>query len=416
LALAFATASSGQQATGTASSDQGSLDELIVTATRKSEPLNRVPISISAYSQETMDAQGVRDITDLSRLTPGLSLTPLGSEDIAGNNTTISIRGIASNIGTATTGIYIDDTPIQVRALGNETSNVYPKVFDLERVEVLKGPQGTLFGAGAEGGTVRFISAQPSLDTTSGYTRAELAYTEDGAPSYEAGSAFGAPIIDNKLAFRVSAWFRQDGGYIDRVDEQTGALQQSNANSQDSYVVKGAMKWEIAPAFDATFSVYRQRIDTANPSIFFANLSDPGDGVFRSGRVIPTTENDVFTLPSLNLQYDADFLSVISTTSYFSRNVDRQVDYSNFVGAVVLEGPFSYGPGQYSAAYINDDQRNFTQEIRVQSRGDGPWSWVVGGFFSRAKQQTYQFKDSSSLPERESRRWTRTTIARRAAL
>ena len=130
----------------------------------------------------------------------------------------ISIRGIDSTAGTATTGIYVDDTPIQTRHLKFGTVNPYPALFDLDRVEVLRGPQGTLFGAGSEGGTIRFITPEPSLTTYSGYARAEFGQIDGGGQSYEAGAAFGGPIIDGVLGFRVSASFREDGGWVDRVN------------------------------------------------------------------------------------------------------------------------------------------------------------------------------------------------------
>jgi outer membrane receptor protein involved in Fe transport len=148
------------------------LEEIVVTAQKRSEKLSKVPISITALGRSQMDKQGVRSIQDIARLVPGLSLQ---TSDVLGD-TNISIRGIVSDTGAQTTGIYIDDTAIQAR---QEVvfSDAFPKVFDLDRVEVLRGPQGTLFGAGSEGGTVRFITPAPSLDTYSGYFRSELAFT-----------------------------------------------------------------------------------------------------------------------------------------------------------------------------------------------------------------------------------------------
>jgi len=119
--------------------------EITVTATRREESLSKVPISISAFSQETMDQKGVKDITDLVRFTPGVSIDQTGTN-------AISIRGISSSGGAGTTGIYIDDTPIQMRSVGFNPDDTLPKTFDLDRVEVLRGPQGTLFGSGSEGG------------------------------------------------------------------------------------------------------------------------------------------------------------------------------------------------------------------------------------------------------------------------
>ena len=128
----------------------GALGEIVVTATRREESISKVPISITALSQEALDDKGVHEITDLVRFTPGVSI------DSTGTNA-ISIRGISSSGGAGTTGIYIDDTPIQMRAVGFNPDETLPKTFDLDRVEVLRGPQGTLFGAGSEGGTVRYI-------------------------------------------------------------------------------------------------------------------------------------------------------------------------------------------------------------------------------------------------------------------
>src|SRR5665213_569036 len=194
-ALAQAAGPGGTQA----SADATSVGEVIVTATRREEALSKVPESISAFTAAKMDIQGIKSFADVAKFTPGVTFD-VDSHDIA-------IRGISSTAGSGTTGIYIDDTPVQVRNLGLNDNNTLPAVFDLNRVEVLRGPQGTLFGAGSEGGTVRYITNQPSLTQTSSYSREEVSYTEGGAPSYEAGVAFGTPIIDGTLGVRASVWY-----------------------------------------------------------------------------------------------------------------------------------------------------------------------------------------------------------------
>jgi outer membrane receptor protein involved in Fe transport len=168
------------------------LEEIVVTSQRREEKISDVPLSISAFGQERLDAQGVRSIDEIARLTPGITFSRTDQRNGAASN--ISIRGISSSAGTSTTGIYIDDTPIQVRTLGYASFNTFPQVFDIERVEILRGPQGTLFGAGSEGGTVRFITPEPNLTRSSSYVRSEIGYTEGGGESYEAGGAFGGPI------------------------------------------------------------------------------------------------------------------------------------------------------------------------------------------------------------------------------
>ncbi len=118
----------------------------MVTATRRAEQLSKVPASISAFTSARIDRLNAKSIADLVAYTPGVTFDSESKD--------ISIRGVNSSAGDATTGIYIDDTPIQLRSLGFGSDNTLPSVFDLERVEVLRGPQGTLFGAGSEGGTV----------------------------------------------------------------------------------------------------------------------------------------------------------------------------------------------------------------------------------------------------------------------
>src|SRR5882724_6272130 len=190
---AVAPAVSSAQAAAGDSGPAGGLEEVTVTATRHEESASKVPISISAFTQEGLDARGIRDFNDVARFTPGVMID-------SSRTNAISIRGISSSGGAGTTGIYIDDTPIQMRALGFNPDETLPKAFDLERIEVLRGPQGTLFGAGSEGGTVRYILPQPSLTKESLYARTELSYTQGGEASYEAGVAGGMPVIDDKLA------------------------------------------------------------------------------------------------------------------------------------------------------------------------------------------------------------------------
>src|SRR5208283_2063940 len=163
----------------TAPAAAGALEEIVVTATRREESISKVPISITAFSQESLDQRGILDLTELVRFTPGVSIDTTGTNQI-------SIRGISSAAGAGTTGIYIDDTPIQMRELGFNPDETLPKTFDLDRVEVLRGPQGTLFGSGSEGGTIRYIMTQPSVSKESTYIRSEASYTQYGQPSGEA--------------------------------------------------------------------------------------------------------------------------------------------------------------------------------------------------------------------------------------
>ena len=217
-------------AAGEATSSTG-LAEITVTATRREESLSKVPISVTALTQESLDDRGIKDFSEVARFTPGVNFDNSGTNNI-------SIRGISGTGGAGTTGIYLDDTPIQMRALAFNPDEALPKSFDIDRVEVLRGPQGTLFGAGSEGGTVRYITTQPSLTRTSIYSRAEVAETQYGEPSYEAGAAIGGPLVSGTLGGRVSVSYRRDGGWIDRINPVSLQTEQTNANYSDTFLIR----------------------------------------------------------------------------------------------------------------------------------------------------------------------------------
>ena len=221
--------------------ERGGLQEITVTATRREESLSKVPISVTALTQEEMDNRGIKDFQDIVRYTPGVNI------DNSGTNA-ISIRGISSSGGAGTTGIYIDDTPIQMRSLGFSPDDTLPKTFDLQRVEVLRGPQGTLFGAGAEGGAVRYILTPASTTTPDTYVRSEMSYTQYGQPNGEIGIARGQPVADGVFGVRASIWYRYDGGWIDRVDPGTypPTTVAVNHNVNYSNSIMGAARGDLA--------------------------------------------------------------------------------------------------------------------------------------------------------------------------
>ena len=378
-------------ATPASTSTEPALQEVVVTANRREEQLGRVPVSVAAFTKAQMDAQGVRRVDDIAVLTPGLTfIHEGGGNGASGQITQIAIRGIESVVGAGTTGVYIDDTPIQTRALGTSSENAYPEVFDLDRVEVLRGPQGTLFGAGAEGGVVRFISTAPSLTDYSGYARGELSDTDSGAPSYEFGIADGGPIIANQLGFRASGWFREDGGWIDRVDPTTLQTLGRNSNSQDSGSLRLAMTWTPTDKFRLDPSVFYQNLQYHDTSLYWDSLSDPAAEDFKNGRPLRQPWRDVFVLPALAAEYDLGFASLINNTSFFNRRSTGVKDSTNAILAEIGLSPYPSMPGESAPTYLEDTQNVFTEELRLRSNGEQRLSWTVGFFFSHAKQFVYE--------------------------
>jgi iron complex outermembrane recepter protein len=382
------------------------LEEITVTATRREESISRVPISITALSQEMLDQKGIKDFADVARYTPGVAFD-------AGQTNQISIRGISSSGGSGTTGIYIDDVPIQVRSLGFNSDDALVKLFDLDRVEVLRGPQGTLFGAGSEGGTVRYITTAPSLTKSSINAKVETSYTQGGSPNYEAGVAGGMPVIDGVFGVRFSAWFRHDGGWIDRVDPTTLDVVDKNANYAGTSALRLAGLWKPNDAISISPSIIYQNQQRNDVTIYWPEYSNPSQDRYVSANPTGRPEPDVFYLPALNIQVDIGPVKLISTTSYFHRDETSGYDgtlynlgyyqsqiqlYGNAAGLAafpLLDGSGVHLPAgltDYRApASVTNQQRNLTQEFRVQSTDpDSRLSWTAGVFYSLDRQYSLE--------------------------
>ncbi len=383
------------------------LQEVVVTAEHRSEDLDKVPMSISAITGAQMEQQGIKNIADIARNVPGLNFQSAGDSF---GTTEISIRGIVSLTGSAPTGVYIDDTPVQVRPSGvNGTTTPFPEVYDLDRVEVLKGPQGTLFGAGSEGGTVRFITPEPSLDTFSGSVHTDGSFTDGGDPSWETGVAVGGPIIDGKLGFRASAWVQELGGWVDRANPSTNGVVEANSNWDLTKVGKLALKWQPIDNLTITPSIYYQDKYTNDTSLWsqaepcadvtYSCKTATVGGQYKNLALIPQPDDDHFFLNSLNAQYKFDAFTVTSITSWFHRTDKHLVDGSTYD----LSGFVPWPPGQLDNAggqYLPDGapfvshislqngQENYNQEIRFASN-DAPgdfFSWTAGVYWAHSRQ------------------------------
>ena len=374
--------------------------EIVVTATRRSEAISKVPISISALSRDALDQRGIRNFDDIIRQTPGLVINKTNT------TTDIAIRGISSSVGYATTAVYIDDVPIQVRALGYGGGNVYPQVFDLARVEVLRGPQGTLFGAGSEGGTVRFITEQPDLTRAHIYARGELAATQYGAPSGEIGVSLSEPLVHDTLAGLVSGYYRHNGGYIDRVSPClagqatcTHTLVDRNANRDDNYVLRGALVWQPSAELKITPSVFFQQVNANDTDDSWEALSNYSAHQFANGNPVQGWGRDKFVLASINAAYTASGFDVIAVGSYFKRTDNFQRDYTTFDQSIFTGVAAPFFAGQQAPAAFTIGQTNWTGELRLQSnRTDSPLNWTLGVFYTHDAQVSYQNVVDPSAP------------------
>jgi len=369
LAVAGLTTAAFAQAAPAPKANANALEEVVVTATRQTSTVNKVALSVSAVTQKSLDQQGIRSVSDLSQQVPGFTYRTSGAD----NNPQLTLRGIGGNAigGTsgsaATTGVYIDDIAFQKRnANGLETGSgsPVPLLYDLDRVEVLRGPQGTLYGGSSEGGTLRFITPQPSLTTYTGTMRVGANTVLGGGVGNEEGIALGGPIVQDKLGFRVSA-FRQDRpGWTNGYSEYDGHQFASQENKGSDYNLRAALLWQITPDFKATLSVINQmnydqdgstvRTSSGAATIalrtlvntgavngvkfsfpatvfggytipaqtWFSNVNGNSNGLYLTNTDVqyqPSPRRTLFTTPSLTLDYNwhdkLDFKSITGYTS-----------------------------------------------------------------------------------------------------
>jgi iron complex outermembrane recepter protein len=408
----------GHAAAQTAPAQSNALDEVTVTATKQLESINvnKVPISISAYGQREMDTRGIRDVSDIASMTPGLHFSAQNSFGTPLSN--IEIRGIQSRTSAPTTGIYLDDTPLIGRAnnVNIGANGAYPQVFDLDRVEVLRGPQGTLFGASSEGGAIRFITKQPSLHESSLYARSELATTEGGDPSYEAGLAGGAPLIDGTLGFRASVWYRREGGWVDRVQPPVGkgpftqaidpahpggAVLDSRANSGSTKQARVALTWAPTDWLTVTPQLFYQNAETDDSSSYDLTFSNPGNGKFALAHSQPLPSSDPTTIPTLKIEATHGDLAITSVTANYKRNLKFKTDYTQYQDYAFFGNPWpltgaadDYATGNYGVY-----QNAVSEELRLSSVDPNDrFVWVAGVFLESARQVDTVYVEHPDLP------------------
>jgi iron complex outermembrane recepter protein len=382
----------------TAPGSDDQLQEIVITAQRREETINSVPISVTAFSQQTMDDLRIQTVADLASIVPGLYLQPTGA---AGQDDAhLAIRGIDTSGNAPTTQFYIDETPIAIRTMP-QAGNSYspqPLIFDLDRVEVLRGPQGTLFGASAMGGAIRFITPQPNLDSSSGLAKVDLGYTEQGSPNYEVGAAYGAPIIPGELGYRVSAWYQRLGGFIDQEDPYTGELIARNINRSGSYVIRPAVAWSPTDGLTVTTSAFIQHKESDNPDQYWLTLvpqpETNGNKVW-SGQDQPLTDD--LRVGSLSVKYNFSGLTLQSNTSYVNRqeraidDVTAELECALTVNSTGCEDVIPGLNSFHSFAYDRSSTNSIMQEVRLSSQSpSGRLFWTVGAFYNRSSTSLVQ--------------------------
>ena len=350
-----------------AAEKQGSLEEILVTAQKREERLIDVPISVAVVTSDELDKRKITSIDDLMFAVPDLAVSNLG-----GNAREFSIRGVFNFAGTSPSiGVYIDEADMS----GNSMFQADPGIYDLDRVEVLRGPQGTLYGEGSTGGTIRFITKDPVLDKFQFDSDVAAMFTQGGAPSQRIQEVVNIPLIENTLAIRIAGSFDHEGGWIDEP-----AAGQTDINQQNQTNVRVKVLWKPSDQLTLNAMAMIHRNDMVpdvyeNPS---GNFNQAADTDYTPAFNLTTTPRlqDNYNLYNLTLSYDFVWARILSTTTYFEQSVDAENYTEFFQAAAPPASPINF---YYPDWDINSD--DLTQEVRLTSAGSGPWQWTVGGYF-----------------------------------
>jgi outer membrane receptor protein involved in Fe transport len=383
------------------------LDEVVVTAQKRVSTVQDTPISIAATSGADLQARGITSFAGLAQATPGVSLKSEGP-----SQTEIEMRGMTSSGGnSATVGFYLDDTPLSGPASAQNGHVVIdPALYDLSRIEVLRGPQGTLFGSGSMGGTVRLITNQPDLKEFHASAQSILSGTDGGGLNHNDNFMVNFPLIDDKLALRLVGTENYTSGWINRIVanpfprvDATGAIRGNVQNAPVTSEYKGSNAYHLYSA-RATL-LWKPNDDlTITPSIFYETSRQSGVSAYDSVPGIPNAHyqpfdiaeplTDEITVSSLNVNYSLDAFDVTSISAYWTRRStqiqDASEEFNNpntaatYASNYGLPPPGYYGPQGTGEAYgyENDPSKQFSEELRFTSKDTGSLTWVGGAYYS----------------------------------
>ncbi len=394
-ALALATPVLAQNTDNEAQTDEYGIEEITVTATKRgAQLLQSVPMAISAVTGETLQDMGIADFSSIAGQIPGLVYQDLGPGDRE-----YVIRGINST-GAATVGVYYDETVITARNSedgGGRQADI--KLYDLERVEILKGPQGTLYGAGSMSGTIRLVTNKPNPTEIEGRAEAEVSGTRKGGTNYVLNGMLNLPVIEGKLALRAVGWITDNSGYIDQV-----RLPFKNINTEN--VEGGRVTLRAWPSENLTLT---GSLTIQNNKVGGSSRFTPGDEFFAipvpgfpnvSGCDLCNVDftqspwNEDINIYSGTAEYQSSYGTLLATTNWFERGIDFAFDSSPIL--------FVFGVPVPAVTLEPQHRRIWSNEVRFASDLDGPFQFVVGGFLSREK-KNFSVRvitvDENGLPE-----------------
>jgi len=398
--------------------EYGGLEEIVVTAEKRESTVQATPIAMTALSAGDLTQENITSIQDLVGAIPGISLRTAGP-----GQTEYEMRGLASSGGSvATVGFYLDETPLSASAVAlNGRTVIDADLFDLNRTEILRGPQGTLYGAGSMGGTIKLVTNPPKLHTLEGAAEVDASQTTGGSTNGHGSLMLNIPIgeiaalrfvtTDKYISGFIHRYVIAPGQfpfptnygncgayYCTRGDVQDAPVAQDHANSNIERFISSRASLLVQPsdALSITGNVMYQRIDADGYNNYQA---PPNNEAIYQPYDIKEPYYDSFHLFSLKVSYDMSFANLTSASSYWKRDVYQSTDSTE-----ALQNIFNYTQFVPNLYEDNDTTWQLAQELRLTSRGEGDFQWVGGLYYSNlhsgyiTKNQTVGFVTTPACP------------------
>jgi iron complex outermembrane recepter protein len=376
-------------ATAQTSTSVSVLEEVVVTAQKFEQKLSETPLSVTAISARNLEALGATQFRDFANTVPSLTFTTSGV-----GSTQVNLRGITTgNNISPTIGIYVDEVPYGSSTPFASGAQLALDVglFDVSRIEILRGPQGTLYGASTMGGLLKYVSVVPDTTAFGATARAGVVSTSGGGVGYDAAAAVNAPLADDKAALRVSGFYTHDGGFIDNL-----ANGHEDVNEAEVYGGRADLLFKPADKLTLRIAAFAQDItrDGTAAADFGLATGEPIDGDLDQRRLRPEPFDQQFRLVSGTLDYDFDGAALTSITSYQTVRSDATTDVSAFF--VPALGAAGIGLGSVDVFKKNETDK-FTQELRLAATGPR-LDWTIGAFYTDEDSDQFQ-KLNASTPD-----------------
>lgn len=315
--VAVSTIIAGQAVAQSDGDDERLLDEITVTATKRETSLSETPLPISALGDEALSRMGAAGFEDYFAAVPSLSMI-----DVGPGKKRYTLRGVQGP-GEAQVGLYYDEIPVTGPPGENLDSGAQQpdiKLWDIERIEVLRGPQGTLYGNGSMGGTIRVITKKPNASETEFGANALFSSTEGGGTNYEVKGLANFPLVEDKLALRITGYHVDYDGFID--NERLGSFKD---NTEETSGGRAALRWDINDASSLTATAYFQTMSTGGPFEFNRAITT-SDSDLKGDRFIPQPFEDESTLYNITYDHSYDWGDWVMSVSNFQRDLDDSRD------------------------------------------------------------------------------------------